>query len=369
MTPVSEFSPELGQIDVNQFLTAAVASGDEFAIFDRVHPQDVLDHLDDLLKESIYTPTNGILTEAADGDMEQSGISDWTASSATVAKNTTLPMSGDRDLSVTATSGNGYAYQALNAAPGKSYHVSALVKTDGSTTATLQIWDATNSAEIKSYTTSSTVPVRAWFDFSTPSTCYSIQIRLITVTNGQVSYWDDVCTFSYDTRSFTVPWWVKDPAQVRGVFRMSPDSISANEWEPTYRGERDPRWDYLDNSFGSGISKFVARSGHPVYPLYAVGTRNHTAYSNNNSETKRLGAPLVNAGLCYRVFESLASYSQQGAFNMDWIMNRMEHWRDEWDKESRRYALRLERNQTSGTPYGDYYRERDDQTMHVRLTS
>lgn len=354
-----EFAASTGTVGVYGTFSAAPAAGDEFAIFHMIHPQDVLDHLDELLKHEIYLPAWAILSHVPDGDMEQSALTDWTDTNATSAKSTAEPaMNGSRWMTVTASADNGYTSSvSLYVHPGERYHMSALARTDGSTQAKLVAYDVTNAAEIDSVSTSATSTVRVWKEFSAPSGCYEIKLRLQTVTNGQVTSWDDVCFFSPNETELPLPWWVKDSDQVHGVYYLRPYStVSANEWQPAYRGERDQRWDKHDEAFGRGMLRVNARQGSAVYPLYIKGTRNETAFSNNNTDYKRLDPNLITAGLCYKVFSQLSNLPQTGTLNVDWIKEKANIWRSEWEMQKRRHLLRLEQEETSEAPEAMFIR-------------
>lgn len=360
--PLSAFVASTGTATIGT-VTAAVATGDEYAIFTVIHPQEVLDHLTELLTSEIYIPCWTVLTNIPDGDMEQSNTTDWANSNATLAKATAEPaMSGARYLSVTAGAANAYATPAANISvlPNKKYHLSALVRTDAATSATLSAYDITNSASIDSVTYAGTGTQRLWMEFTTPAGCYNIKPRLTTVTDTKITYWDDVVLYGLDDVELPGPWWAKDSDQIKGVFQMRPFSTGTNTWDATLRGERDTRWDFRDDSFGRGQLTFVSRYGTAnSWPVYVKGTRNETAFSNNNSDYKHLDPNLINAGLCFKAFSALSSYRNAGSTNMEWIRERRAFWEGEWKRLRRDHALRLEGETTSIAPMVPFYRNRD----------
>lgn len=358
--PVESFEKKMGRINIDPPFSAPLGANDEYAVFYMTHPQDVLDHLNHLLKNEIYLPAWSILTNVPDGDMEQPNTADWSSTNATVTKSTNEPgMSGVRYLRVLgAGSSNGYARSNfLSVHPGEKYHLSALVRVEG-TAARLILYDENNGVEIAAEETSASSTVRLWLEASIPEGCNTVSVRLSTPVNGETSYWDDVCFFGLEALELPLPWWVRDSDQVHGVYELRPANIkNEKEWDPALRGERDVRWDRRDEAFGRGQLRIGARFGQTIYPMFIKGTRNETAFANN-TEVKHLDPVMVNAGLCYKVFSSLSGYRSSGALNMDWVREQRGRWQQEWEKQLRLQALRLEQEETAPAVDTFVYRPR-----------
>lgn len=356
--PISDYAPSSGDFTANPVFSAAVNTSDEFELWKFPNPTIVKDLLDELLKQEIYLPCWTILTEIPDGDMEQSSASaDWTASNATVTKQTSEPlMGGLRKLRVVATSTDGYARSALlNVEPGKSYYVSALVRTeDASTTASLIAYDETNSTAIDNKTVSKLNIVRLWFEFTAPSTCYQVSIRLSTVTNNKYSEWDEVCFYPQDASDIALPWWVRNKDQVKGIFSLRANEVATNQLDGLLRGEGDNRWDIRDNAFGRGQLRLVARHGTMHSPLFIFGTRNETAYADDNDDKKMVDATLLNAGLIFKAFEHLAQAPVSNAIDRKWVVEERNKWQVNWAKLQRQQSSRLDDILQSPTPDGEY---------------
>ena len=163
----------------------------------------------------------GLLTLVTDGDMETSGTSNWTATTATLSKvtaaaNITL---GSNSLRALNSSANGRARSALiNVAPGDTYCVRADLRVAFGT-GELEAYDETNAAVIESETST----YRDWrylaFDFTTPAGCLSLSIRLKGQEASADVYWDNVSLRHKSARQMDLPSWVDNPGAVEGLYQ------------------------------------------------------------------------------------------------------------------------------------------------------
>ena len=360
---ITSYQPASGTINVSpNWTTTAPSLGMSYQLFRNPHPTDVLDALDAVLTKETWLPCTTVLSMCPDADMEQSHTTDWTGTNATVAKSTTAPaLMGKRWLSVLTTSAAGYAESAIiRVEPGSRIHVSALVRaTAAGTTATLTVYDKTNSAAIGTPVTSVRQQVvRLWTEISVPSTCYQITIRLSNAENSVTSMWDEVAVYPTDTTELNLPWWVGDHSQVKAVYQMRmSQSVGANVWDAGYRGEQDNRWDIRPSDFGPGPFKLVAHYARGLtMPIFIIGTRPEEAYANDNAETKHLDGNWMQAALAYKVFDLLGSNPNRGILNMDWIDKQRTKWEMEYEKRKYQQAMRLEQLQRSPGADGLFYR-------------
>ena len=351
---VDKYTGPAGFFRVLPAWSAVVAADDTYELW-QVNPQLVLDLLDQVLTEDIYLPCWSILSEVPDFDMEQTHTTDWTASNATVAKSTSEPfMSGKRYLIITSTAGNGYARTPLfSVEPGHPYRAGALVRYVSSN-AKLIVYDETNSAEITSVTVDRKHNVRILVDFQTPATCTQISFRLTTVTNGMISAWDEILLYSQQARSISLPWWVKNKGQVKGIFEAKHfNSLGDNIYSPELHGEIDRRWDVEDNPFGRGQLELRSRQGFIKEPLFIFGLRNEVAYTSNTEE-KLVDANYFVACLAYRVFNTLVQTPALSYLESDWINARVDDWTKEYKKLSYQQMERLEQVRQSDSPMGQF---------------
>ena len=162
-----------------------------------------------------------ILSLVTDGDMETSGVTNWTATSATLTKitaaaNLTL---GSTSLRVANSGTNGLARSALiNVAPGDTYSLRADLRV-ASGTGELEAYDQTNSAVIESET--STYPDWRYlaFNFTIPTGCLSLSIRLKGQEATADVYWDNVSLRHTKARQMDLPSWVDNPGAVEGLYQ------------------------------------------------------------------------------------------------------------------------------------------------------
>lgn len=360
--PVTSSTASSGTATVNPVYSAAPAAGDRYQLWAFMHPQKVLDTLDQVLAQDCYLPDWTVLTEVPDGDMEQNNTTDWSATDATVTKVTTEPaMWGKRWLSVVTTSTGGYAYsKPMRVVPGKRYHLSAMVRASAaSTTPTLTAYDLTNSASISAKTTTNLTNVRLHMEFAAPSTCYQVSIRLGNAENTVTSFWDEVCMFEIGAKDIALPWWVSDKNQVKGVFTAKWTDIGTDVWDPEPTGdlERD-RYNYRESR---GRLRLVSRQGGIHAPIYIFGTRPETAYANENTETKPVDLDWLVARTMSLLFRQMQGPLSIGLQHAEWVAERQKYWDDEWKRERRKQEQRIQDVLQAQAPevfvYGDGWEE------------
>lgn len=325
--PITAFDPATGTVTFPT-VTDTLAANDEYEIWRPVlHPQQVLNWIDEILTEQIYLPCWTMLTEVPDGDMEQTHITDWTASNATVTKATSdRDFFGRRCLSVEATSNDGYARSALiQVKPGKGYHASVISR-PGTSSAKFQVWDETNSAEIKSITSTDLFGKRLVIEFNAPGTCKTVSLRLITPVSGETNKWDEACFYSLETNELPLPWWVKKGSQVWRVFKLSPHTLESGMWDSSLRGDHAADWEVQDTYHSGGQLKVVNRRPGLTAPLYIVGGRNELAYANDYTEAKYINPDMLLACLLYKSYEYLSSQYIAGQQDTAAFQQKSRYW-------------------------------------------
>src|SRR3990167_5556872 len=354
--PITTYTPSSGQIDYNPSVTA-IATSDEYELWRFPNPQAVLDIIDQVLKNDIYLPCWSPVSEVPDFDMDQSGTSDWSSSSATIAKSTTAPvMSGKRYLTVVTTSAGGYAESAVMLTePGKKYYVGVLVRNvNDNMTATLSVRDYTNDAEITSKTHTNKNLVRLWLEFTTPATFSEITIRMANVGNTVTSYWDELILFGYDQQQVALPWWVEDREQVKGIFQLSSLSQAADKAPAELIGEQDYRWDIMDTSFGRGKLMLRARTGTCTQPLFIFGIRNETVFDNDTADIKLVDEDYLAACWLYKLFDVLFQEPREGYLDAKWAEKQYFKWKQNWEDESFKMHQRINSVLNTSSPRAYY---------------
>lgn len=150
-------------------------------------------------------------TLVTDGDMESSGVSDWTAVSTAAHTKTaaTFPL-GERVLVVTDSgSAGGYARSVnISVEATGTYYLEAVgYGVDASDAATLVLFDVTNNAAI---TLSESVidrmePERLRNTLSMPAGCKEVQIRLTCTSASDVIHWSYVIFRKTDSKELVLP--------------------------------------------------------------------------------------------------------------------------------------------------------------------
>ncbi len=171
--------------------------------------QGIKEYVNSILVQ-LYYRRPFLLTLITDGDMETSGVTNWTASNTTLTKSTTTGITlGKQALRVLNTSANGYAQSAsVNVQDDQSYLVAADL-TVAVGTGTLELYDVTNSASIQTEDCDERQTRRIWFTASIPADCKQVAIRLKGTGASDDVYWDNVTLLNAAATEMALPSWFK----------------------------------------------------------------------------------------------------------------------------------------------------------------
>lgn len=161
----------------------------------------------------------GLLTLVTDGDMETSGVANWTDSNATSSKVTAAAnvAFGAQSLRVQNSLANGYTASAsVQVTPNDGYELRADVRV-ASGTAHLVAWDDTNGAEIDSRNTTTTDWHHLYFGFTVPSGCTSVSIRLKGAEANADVYWDNISLRNQNAQRMALPSWIDTAEAFEGL--------------------------------------------------------------------------------------------------------------------------------------------------------
>ena len=349
VSPITTYDPTTnGRLTFSPVVTGSIEVGDEYELWRFPNPRFVIDDLDTVLREDVYLPCWTVLSEAPDFDMEQTNTTDWTAgTNTTLSKASGEPsLDGARWLALTSSSNAGSAYNAneISVQPGEKYAISVVCYNRNSTTLTLEAYDMTNGVSINSKSWSGRFPRRIHFEFTTPSTCKNLRIYLKhdTGIGTLVSYWDELCLYPVNSYDIALPWWVKNKNQIKAVFKLSPVDIDTDVWDSSLRGNFYNDYEIRDNAFGRGQLRLVIERGTIPGILFFFGVRNETAYSNDNSETKRLDENLITAALAAKVFGRLKTFPNSNAMQTTWVEKQAEEWDKKYKQLKRQQGERIE---------------------------
>ncbi len=321
IAPITSYAPSTGTLTIGT-LTGAPGSSVTYEIWlTNFSPSQGIDALNRLLTELYYVPCWTWFTEHPDGDMEQSGTDEFAATNATLAKvSDQVGVSGKRALSVATTSANGYAESAasLRVTPGTSVLASVNFTPNSATAATtgfFQLYDVTNSAVLETITTTSKATVRLYRQIMIPPDTSLIKVRMGTSESGVTSIWDELALVDAQGSSVSLPWWVKRPGQVKGMYDWRPYQPGADqyEYESGFRGVDNKRYEIKADQTNSGGLRAVGKIGS-VPPSFMFGVRNETSFSSLTA-VKPLDENWVTAGLAYQFL--LMASARVGAFSIN----------------------------------------------------
>lgn len=213
-----DFSGSNSTLTFAPAMTNNVQSGTDYEIHRIFHPsilhQKITDVLDEL-ETNIIIP----ITLISGGAMEGTPATDFTASNATLANETTTVLHGRKALKVTATAANGQGRSAtVSVYPSKEYLVAADVYITAGDSAKLIFYDITNSANIDTAESAATGWVHFEFKADTPATCEQAALYLESQANTDVTYWDNAILLQTASRSSPYPSTIEYADEIVTVF-------------------------------------------------------------------------------------------------------------------------------------------------------
>lgn len=224
---VTGFTAATGTLTVEPAFSNQVASGVTYEVYRSLPPEryrevkGYKDFVNDALART-YHHERALLTLISDGDMESSGTTSWTASSATLSKATAEAnvYHGAQSLRVQNSAAGGYAASAsFPVVPTRQYIVAAFVKVSAGT-ARLQVYDDTHGTVRDEKTTQE----RTWrvlaFSWQAASGQRSASIRLVGDEATADIYWDDVYVQDLSARMLDLPAWITEEDQFHGVVEL-----------------------------------------------------------------------------------------------------------------------------------------------------
>lgn len=166
------------------------------------------------------------LTLIADGDMEASGTTDWTAvASASLSKITTSGYHGEQALRAANSGVNGGAQSAtVNAVPSGQYYAQAVFRGVTVGTATLRAYDVTNAATIASTDITALQQSILRLRFTVPATAEQIALRLLSSGTSDDHAWDNVILYRINSNYLPLPTWITGPDQILGAYQVISNS-------------------------------------------------------------------------------------------------------------------------------------------------
>lgn len=208
-------------------------------------------------KETFF-PLSMFITTGDDNDMETDPATNYTASNATLANETSIVLSGAQSLKVTASAANGYARtDSLSVNESESLYAAVLCSVTQGDDAEFRIVDIQDSnATIESATTDEPAHMELKFLFAVPSDCKQIQAWMMATGNGDVAYYDDFQIWASGVHVYSLPSWITRESQVVGVYEFPQGTTgpaSDNDFRLNERASNPIPWEFEQ------VSRFAAQ--------------------------------------------------------------------------------------------------------------
>jgi hypothetical protein len=213
-----DFTGTTSALTIAPGLSCRLVSGQEYEVHYDFSPKRLLEALNRQLgtMTHIVDIPNTLVT---DGDIRASGVTDWTASSATLTKDTTKSLRGAQSLKIEATGANGQAQSASMDVKGDT---PVLVSVDVFITAgdgvKILLIDVTNAnAEIDTAESEATGWVTLYFMAKTPITCEQVALWLEAPDSGDIVYVDNVIVWPMDKFDIDLPGTIEYATEVEQI--------------------------------------------------------------------------------------------------------------------------------------------------------
>ena len=194
------FSPDIGAVNS----TADNVNG-EYEIWPDINPDAVDNYINDVLNSLIY---EGFLpiTLVSDGDMEDSGLTNWTSvgSPTTDAKATSPFKVGRQAIHIVADAATeGRRSANIPVSPNKQFNVSVPVKVDVGS-AVVTFFDVTGSAAIKTTTVTDTAAVEVRYTANSPADCEEVYIQVVSAASADDFFIGPISILQTDVERYSV---------------------------------------------------------------------------------------------------------------------------------------------------------------------
>ena len=267
-----------------------------------LHPDD-LNACIQRAQRKVYFETQTVCTEVTDGDMEASGVTNWTdingdetASKVTAAANV---RTGTQAIRVqNATVNGGVQSDAIDVHPAEPVRVSAVVRSD-SGTPSLILYDETNGAAIATITP--TTDPNRWIHLEweglIPSGCVSVTVRLVGAENDADLFWDNAIFYHKNTTQIIAPSWLDEPwkfLKLRQVdYRVSLENYVNDESSRVYMDWSQPNHFSLD-PLHRAANPYVISIKRPIRDdLWISGQRPYYDVETLAADTDTSSAPFL----------------------------------------------------------------------------
>jgi len=219
-----DFSVAAVAVTITPALSCQMVVGQGYEIHRSFHPSIIHTHLDTVmgsLRQNYLIP----LSQVTDGHMQTSGVTNWTASSATLTKDTTAASTrhGKQSLKVLATAVNGQARSAsIPVKGGDQVLIVAEVYITSGDSARLRVYDVTNAGYITDAdaTSAQTGWVTLSFQYQVPATCELARVDLESPADTDATFWSYVIHWPLSNQFFDIPDLLEYAHDVKNVYEL-----------------------------------------------------------------------------------------------------------------------------------------------------
>ena len=294
-----DFSGTTSQLTVAPGFSGSLVDTQQYERHRKVRPSLINDKLDvilGLLRQNVLLP----VTAVTDGDMETSGVTNWTAAGTggtpTLAKDTTNVRRGRFSLSITNDGSTtlGYAKSvSINLNGSTICTVAADAFITAGDAARLTFYDVTNSAVIGTAMKSDeTGWVHLEHIFTVPATCEQVQVWLESQAASDVTYWDHVHVWPVSDQGIELPTFLEYTYDLKELFYLpvgaslegasNTNAYRINESTPQLYGH------YQKDQDDTGVvpARFYITGRQPSNALWIKGRKAYPTFSGATDALK-----------------------------------------------------------------------------------
>ena len=259
-----------------------------------IHPDILRNLLNDALELEYTDITLPIVGDITDGDMQTSGVTNWSDSSAASSKVTSASnvLYGIRGLRVLNSGANGYTATAAayRIARGRPFRVYALVRADVGTAVLTVVDTSGNELASDSYSEENWGLVTV--DVSPGSTIEEVKFRLGGSGAADDTYWAAVGYYRPDDTEIVLPTWADAHQKVKAIsiarYHGSTDSghYQAFSRELSALKEEDD-WQYVNEgaSLNPYFVRLLRRDLLSDMPLFITGSRPRSDFGTLSADS------------------------------------------------------------------------------------
>ena len=239
-----------------------------------IHPDLLMNLLNDVLRLERFETTVPLTPDVADGDMQSTAVTDWTATNTTRAKTTSDVFNGARSLQLTNSAADGHGATADITIPrGRSIKPWAIGRASGASTARLRAVDTSDNSLASVFSTQEAWQFM-WLTVNPGTTIEQIALWLQGDEAAAVTVWGALGFLVPGARRYALPSSVTKHSHLKAVsvarFSASGDesgTMLAESWNLN-RLYEDQDYRFIDEQISASpfqIEFFKDYSEQPIF--------------------------------------------------------------------------------------------------------